>query len=230
MRSRFGHDSRVKHTVRPVSQSGPVSRRVSPDHPEHRSPGHPPVVSVVSSVRRSGCRRCRPASPPGARRAPAASPGGRAACRARRPGTARRGRARRAARRARPASRPGPASGAARRRPRKPLRYHDTCLRNSLQPRSSPMCSASSSAWRRIIARTSPSVGQRRLDLAHRRRRRRGRGTATAGRGSRGRRPHRRHRSARPSAARRPASQMSPLPSTGMSTCSTSRAIASQSA
>ena len=32
-------------------------------------------------------------------------------------------------------------------------------MRNSLQPRSSPMCSQSSSAWRRITSRTSPSDG-----------------------------------------------------------------------
>src|SRR3712207_8882871 len=36
----------------------------------------------------------------------------------------------------------------------KPLRYQETCLRNSLQPRSSPMCWQSSSACRRIIAAT----------------------------------------------------------------------------
>ena len=99
------------------------------------------------------------------------------------------------------------------------------------------MCRASSSAWRRIIAATSPRVGRARdarsflaRSSGTRRTRRPGRGRARGGRGSRGRRRRRRRRSARPSASASAASQMSPLPSTGMSTCSTSAAIASQSA
>ena len=191
-----------------------LSRRWSPTRPR---------------VRRTRCRRCRRATPPAARRPCADSPAGPAACPARRPGTPPSGSSW-----ASSSSSSASVLTSARSRRRsppagKPLRYHETCLRNSLQPRSSPMCRASSSACRRIIAATSPRRGRVATGSAGERPPR-GRGTATAGPGSRARRRRRRRRSARPSAAASDASQMSPLPSTGMSTCSTRRAIASQSA
>ena len=110
----------------------------------------------------------------------------------------------------------------------KPLRYQATCLRKSVQPCRSPCSAESSSACRCMIAATSRSVGSaRRLSPAN----------AAA----RSPNSHGRPRQPRPmttpaapvSAIMRSASsasQMSPLPSTGMSTASTSRAIGAQSA
>ena len=104
----------------------------------------------------------------------------------------------------------------------KPLRYQETCLRNSLQPRSSPRCWTSSSACRRIIAATSPRPGRvATCSPAN---------AAARSRNSQGR-PRQPRPTTTPAApvsstirSASAASQMSPLPSTGMSTCATSGA------
>ena len=112
---------------------------------------------------------------------------------------------------------------------RKPLRYHVTCLRNSLQPRSSPMCSRQqlgvATHHRRHLA--EDRGGWRR---PRRGRRRPGRGTATAARGSRGRRPRPRRRSPRPSAARRTPPRCRRCRGPGCRRARPAAAMASQSA
>ncbi len=202
---------------KPGSRAGAPASRLSRRRPRR----------LLDQPRRRD-RRCRRASPGAEPRTAAAHPGDRAGCRARAPGTARPGRAARAASSSSSsvetrasACRSGPPAP-------KPLRYHETCLRNSLHPRSSPMCRLSSSAWRYIVVATSPSVGR----------------VATgspAKAAARSRNSHGRPRQPRPTTtpaapvcstirSASAASQTSPLPSTGMSTCSTSSPMQSQSA
>ena len=188
-----------------------------------RPGSHPPRGLGGVLGERSRCRRCRPASAPAAPTLSRGEPWRPRGAPARRPGTARPGPARASS----ASSAASESTMASERRSSppaaKPLRYHETCLRNSMQPRSSPMCSPSSSAWRRIIAATSPRrrVGQRARPVLDRRRRPR-----------RSRNSHGRPRQPRPTTtpaapvcstirSASAASQMSPLPSTGMSTCST---------
>ena len=91
-------------------------------------------------VRRTRCRRCRRATPPAVPRPCADCPGDRAGVPSSATGNCASGSSSASSAsssasvltRARARRRSPPAG--------KPLRYQDTCLRNSLQPRSSPMC------------------------------------------------------------------------------------------
>ena len=116
-------------------------------------------------------------------------------------------------------STPGRTAGGRRRRPGSRSGTTPVCLRKSRIAdsvhRRPGARRRQRAAWSAITASTSPSGGGRARRAAVERRRR-GRRTATAGRGSRARRRRRRNRSRASSPSASAASQMSPLPSTGI--------------
>ena len=99
----------------------------------------------------------------------------------------------------------------------KPFRYQATCLRKSRDASLFPPPTTRPAARRGGAYGGDLAEGAAGPAPAGRRRRRRGRRRATAGPGSRGRRRRRRSRSRRIIRRASSASQMSPLPSTGMS-------------
>ena len=132
-RLRRGHARRRPGRTPPVRCPRP--RPYSTAAGDSRSAAGDADSAAASTVRPSRSSSQPSGSDDAARAALAAARGAELS----RPGTARSGRAGRAVRRGWPACRPGRATGGARRRRAKPLRYHAMCLRNSLQPRCSPM-------------------------------------------------------------------------------------------